>query len=100
MKSLAGCEGAEDAEKTDVVFITEKCCNIDELASCDLLERGGDFLFLRGGEETGALGELAGIDRGGEVRVNRAGHETARIRDLFDRLPALETPVRFQLAIV
>jgi hypothetical protein len=36
----------------------------------------------------------------GEVRVNGAGHETARRRDLFDRLPALETPVRFQLAIV
>jgi hypothetical protein len=97
VKSLASCEGAEDVEKTDVVFITEKCCNIDELASCDLFKRG-DFLFLRGVEETGALGELAGIDRGGEVRVNRAGHETAR--DVFDRLPALETPVRFQLAIV
>lgn len=44
MKSLAGCEGAEDAEKTDVVFFTEKWCNIDELASCDPLKRGGDFL--------------------------------------------------------
>ena len=39
VKSLAGCEGAEDAEKTDVIFIVEKCCNIDELASCDLLKR-------------------------------------------------------------
>ena len=45
-------------EKTDVVFVTEKCCNIDQLASCDLLKRGGDFLLLRRGEETGVVGVM------------------------------------------
>jgi hypothetical protein len=52
-----------------------------------------DFFLLRCRKESRSfLRELAAFNRCEKVPVNRAVHETAGVRDLFNRFAALEAP--------
>ena len=59
----------------------------------NLVKGRSDFFFLRRCKEShSCLRELAAFNRSEKVTVNRALHETAGPRDLFNRFAALEAP--------
>ncbi len=71
------------------------------VAITGLAERGCNFLFLRGREESlPRLREFAAFDCSQQMAVDRAAHKTAGARDFIHGFAALEAPQRFKLTIV
>ena len=87
-------ERAENPQLPYVVFTAEQGANIDKLAIVYLAKRSCDFLFLRRGEESipRRRANLPALDRGEEMRVNRAGHKSARPRNLTNRFSLAKAP--------
>ena len=79
-----------EAQQPVLVAFAEEFFDRAQTPQAETVEGRANFILFLGGQKTGQLEGLAGLDRFSQMTVNRAGHQTALAGDLLDRFAGLE----------